>query len=493
MPAQASAAASIGEIDLAYDVVVLGGGSAGETVCEELAGRGLSLALVEEALVGGVCPFLACMPSKSLLRSAGVRHMVAEAHLLGASAGELDPGPPDRAYELAVERRDQVVDHRDDSGHADDLKQAGVAIIRGRGRITGPGRRIVVERADDGRGAEQTGQVAIRWTDLVVATGSAPKRPPIEGLEKGGVRIWTSDDALQSGERPHNMVVVGGGAVGCELAMAFRRFGTHVTLVESDTSLLPGAEPEVSTELAAALRQDGVELCLSHSVQRVVRGGVELDDGRRIVADALLLAAGRRPRTEGLGLDTLGVELGANGEIPVDDTCAVRGLDHVYACGDVTGLVPFTHGAKHQARVVAANISGHGRRMSLDTVPRTVYTDPPVASVGLTRAEAAARGHQLTSVSMDLAETARAITEGAKLRLDTTSPGVLVLVADRERKTLLGASAIGPAADEWIGEATLAIAAEVPVSSLAELVRPFPTFAEAYEAAYRKLAGELER
>jgi len=486
-----------------FDVVVLGGGSAGETVCEELAGSGMMVALVEASRVGGICPFLACMPSKSLLRSAGVRTLVKLAHRYGASARALEPGDAWSAYRLAVRRRDEVADRRDDREHAEELGSAGARIVRGQGTVTRHGSLGV---RLTGRGSIELG-----FEQLVVATGSEPKDPPLDGLHGGGLTVWTSDEALASNELPRRLVVLGAGAVGCELALAFRRFGSDVTVVEPAPQPLEGEEPEVAGALAEALRAEGIELLLGVSPAAVADGALVLEDGRRVGADRLLLAAGRAPRSGGLGLERLGVELGEHGEVPVDDRCAVTGADGVFACGDVTGKVPFTHGAKHQARVVAANLRGGDERVALDSVPRVVFTDPPVASVGLSRAAAEQARLSVESAVTDVGETARAEADGLLLEPDEEGPGpngdgraaaappaapragVLVLVVDRARGVLVGASACAPSADEWIGEAALAVAAEIPLSTLAAVVHPFPTFSEAYEPALRQLAAELSR
>jgi pyruvate/2-oxoglutarate dehydrogenase complex dihydrolipoamide dehydrogenase (E3) component len=451
----------------AYDVVVLGGGSAGEAVSRRLAAAGSTVALVESGLVGGECPYLACVPSKALLRSATLRRDLARTVELGATGGPVDAGPADPAWARAVARRNELALQRDDSETVAGLTGAGVAVLRARGRIDGPGRLLA-----DGR--------PLGWTDLVFTTGSVPVRPPVDGL--ADVPTWTSDQALASAQRPDRLAVLGGGPVGCELAQAYAGYGTRVTLVETGPRLLAGEEPDIADRLAGELRAGGVELRLGVTATRAEPLGaglrLHLDDGRSVEADRVLLATGRRPAVDGLGLSTLGVD-----ELAVDARCRVVGAPHVYAAGDVTGAAPYTHTANYQARLVADELLGRGHDADYRAIPRCVYTAPAVAAVGAT--EAAARDARIDPVSarMDLADTARGQLEGAG--------GLLVLVADRARGVLVGATGIGPHADEWLGEAVLAIRAQIPLAVLLEVVHAFPTFSEAYEPALRTLADAV--
>ncbi|CAA9363097.1 MAG: PF00070 family, FAD-dependent NAD(P)-disulphide oxidoreductase [uncultured Frankineae bacterium] len=452
-----------------FDVVVLGAGSAGESIASVLAGRGRSVALVEQLRVGGECPYVACMPSKSMLRSAQARD---EARRLGQLAGASSAPPldsDDDAFRAAVARRDEVAEHRQDDGAVDELTSAGVVLVRGRGRITGPGVVTV-----DGR--------ELGWSDLVLATGSSPVVPPVEGLDR--VPTWTSDSALSAQERPGSLLVLGGGAVGCELSQVHARFGTRVVLVEAGDQLLGREETSIAERLADVLRADGVDVRLGVELERAEPHGggarLHLSDGSRVDVERVLAATGRRPTTDDLGLEVLGVEPGGSGEVVVDDRCRVVGQERVWAAGDITAKGPYTHTANYQARIVAANLLGERRTADYRALPRTVYTDPAVASVGMDAETAAEQGLTATTAVMDVGETARAATEGA-------GGGRLVLTA--VDGVLVGAAAIGPRADEWLGEATLAIRARVPLEVLADVVHAFPTFGEAYEPPVRELAG----
>jgi len=444
-----------------FDVVVLGGGSAGESIATLLARAGRTVALVEAFRVGGECPYVACMPSKAMLHSAQV-------HVRGTDGAV---GSHDAAFAAAVERRDDIAEHRDDSGAAQGLQAAGVVLLRGRGRITGPG---VVEV--DGR--------PLTWHDLVVATGSAPVVPDLPGL--ADVPTWTSDQALSAADRPASLLVLGGGAVGCELAQVHARFGVATTLLEAGPQVIGREEPSIAALLVQVLRDDGVDVRLEARVERfeATADGLaraHLAGGGTVEVARVLVAVGRTPSSDGLGLDLLGIETGDGGGIEVDDHCRVAGQGHVWAAGDVTGIAPYTHTANYQARVIVANLLGGDRTADYRAIPRAVYTDPPVASVGLDEATAREAGIDAVTAVMDLGEVARAVTEDA-------GGGRLVLTADRVRGVLVGAAAIGPRADEWLSEATLAIRAQVPLAVLSDVVHAFPTFGEAYESPLRELA-----
>ena len=454
-----------------FDVVILGAGSAGENLANSLAGGDCTVAIVEELRVGGECGFVACVPSKILLRAAEIRLLLREAGRLGAVAAPLDPGDGRAAYAVAVGRRDAIVPD-DDTFGAEEFAEKGVTLLRGHGRIARAGVVAVGERE-------------IGYTDLVIATGSAPTIPPIDGI--AAVPTWTSDQALTSPDLPASLIVLGGGAVGCELAQIYAAFGTAVTLVQSAPHLVPQEEPAVAAILADALRGDGVAIQLDTRAKeaRATEGDVALtlEGGEILHAERLLLAVGRDPRVGDLGLDILGIEPGDKG-LETDEYCRVVGQAHVWAAGDVAGIEPYTHTANYHAKILTANLLGGKHAADYRAIPRAVYTSPTVAGVGLTAADARDEGYTVITAGVDLRETARAETEG-------TRRGRLELVADKDRGVLIGASAIGPHADAWLGEATLAIRAAVPLDLLDDVVRAFPTFNEAYTEALAQLRAAL--
>ncbi|MEU6750402.1 dihydrolipoyl dehydrogenase family protein [Actinomadura nitritigenes] len=435
-----------------YDAVVLGGGTAGELVATGLARAGRDVALVENRLVGGESRYFACVPSKSLL--------------LSARRGE--------TWEMAVARRDALTGHRADERIVARMAEEGVTVLRGRGQVTAPG-RIEVDGAEHGFG------------DLVLCTGSEPVIPPVDGL--ADVPLWTSDGALSVPDLPRRLVVLGGGPVGCELAQVYAAFGSQVSLVEASGRLLTAEAPFAGEVLADALRRMGVDLRLGAGLSHVERkeSGLRLwlSDGGTLDADRILVAAGRRPRVEGLGLETLGVATSPGHGVPVDETCRVPSTSgDVWAAGDVTGVARTTHAARYQARLVLANLLGEHRAADYRAIPRVVYTTPTVYAVGISPKQAEELGIDLLTAGYDLAATARAAVEA-------DDRGRVELYADRSRGLLIGAAAAGLYAEEWMSEIALAIRAETPLSVLTDVVHAFPTYGESVEAPLRELAGRL--
>ena len=460
-------------------MVVLGAGSAGEWVAGAAADAGRSVALVEALRVGGECPYVSCVPSKAILRSAHARGDARGLTDLGATSVPVTLDDDEAAYRAAAARRDRLSAGRDDAGAAAEIERRGATLIRGRGRVTGLGVIDVNVSGGDGR--------QLGYRDLVIATGSRPAVPPVTGLDS--VAAWTSDRALSDPTRPRSLIVLGGGAVGCELAQAYAGFGVAVTLVEMAPQLVSGEDPTIADELAAALRRSGVDVRLGADVKAfgTTDGGAtlaHLDGGETIEAERLIVAAGRAPVTDDLGLDALGITLADEGAVRVDAHCRVDGQAHVWAAGDVTGIAPYTHGADYQALVLSENLLGGDRKADYRAVPRVVYTDPPMASVGMSARQAGGAGIEVITARTDLSGLVRVNTDG-------TPGGVLILVADRAREVLAGAAAVGPGADEWISEASVAIRASVPLRMLADVVHPFPTFAQSYEVPLRDLVSQL--
>ena len=442
-----------------YDAVVLGAGPAGEVATGILAGAGLKVALVERELVGGECSYWACIPSKTLLRPPEVRHE--SSRTAGVSTPELD-------WARVAAYRDWMIRQLDDSGAVSGYEEQGVTVFKSAGKLAGQGR------------VEVDGQV-LETEHVIVATGSEPQIPPIEGLAEAG--YWTNREATTLKEIPRSAVFIGGGAVGVELGQMLARFGSQVTVVHSADRLLNREDPEVGRLIGEELQSDGIQLALRRRATRVRLDGtervVELDDGSEVRGEALVISAGRRPRVRDLGLETVGIDVGERG-IPVDERC--RAAEGVWGIGDATGVSLFTHVGKYQARVATANILGEDAVADYRAVPRVVFSDPEVAAVGLTAAQAQERGLVVSEVTLDLPNAiARPYTYEENPR------GSFGLVVDRERDVLVGAWAVAPLAGEWIHQAVLAIRAEIPVAVLSDTIAQFPTFSEAYVSALRKL------
>ncbi len=435
-------------------VVVLGGGSTGESFAGAVRAYEpqTEITLIERDLVGGECSYFACMPSKALLRPgealADARRVPGAAE---AVAGELD-------HARVFWHRDQVTGGGDDGSQVEWLADKRITLIRGEARVLRPGVIGV-----DGR--------EVPYERLMIATGSVPSIPPIDGIDSVG--YWTNREATTTYEVPGRLIVLGAGPVGCELAQFFRRMGSEVTIVSAGERLLERDHPDAAKLLAAAFAEEGIELRLGASVERVEASiRMHLKGGETLEADRLLIATGRRANVHDFGFEQLGVTISKRG-IEVD--AQMRAADGVWAAGDATGIAMFTHVGKYQGRLAAADMAGRAAEADYSAIPAVTFTDPQVASVGDTSGEGGVLVGEATSA-------ARLSTYERPKR-----PILLKVFADPDRHVLVGAVAVGPEAGEWLGQLTLAIRAQVPIDILRQTIQPYPTFSELVQFAVKAL------
>ncbi len=444
-----------------FDVIIIGMGVGGEAAAGRLLGAGKRVAVVERELIGGECAYWACIPSKTLLRAPEVKAEAARA--AGVATPALD------WLELR-DYHDYMVRHLDDAAQVNGYEQQGATVIKGTARLAGPGR-------------VEAGGELLETDHIVIATGSQPVRPDVDGLDQ--VPVWTSREATNVREIPSRVLLIGGSAVGVELGQFYARMGAQVTIVQRADRLVDREDPRVGELANEALAADGITVHIGRTAARARPAGggavITLDDGTETETDVVILGAGRQPVTAGLGLKAVGVTPGARGEIPVDEHCRAAG--GLWAVGDVTGVSLFTHVAMYQGRVVADNILGRERAASYQGIPRVVFADPEIAAVGLTTRQARDGG-----IDVAASEVAMADAADRSWTYERDPRGALGLLADRGRRVLVGAWAVAPLASEWIHQAALAIRAQIPIDTLLDQVAQYPTYTGAYLAGLEKLA-----
>jgi pyruvate/2-oxoglutarate dehydrogenase complex dihydrolipoamide dehydrogenase (E3) component len=446
-----------------FDAIILGMGPGGEEVAGRLLKAGKKIAVVERELLGGECAYWACIPSKTLLRPPEVKSEATRA---------FGTGTPELHIKDIFDYRDYIIRNLDDSGEVESYEEKGATVVRGEGRLDGPGR------------VEVNGE-ALEADHIVVATGSTSNVLPIEGIED--VTVWTNREATTTREVPDRVVIVGGGPNGIETSQWLSRLGSRVTLVQSPDTLINREVPKVGEIIRPILEEEGIDVKVGRRVEKARKeedgsAVVTLDDGEELQTDVVITVAGRAPRVKGIGLESIGLKVDEKG-LSVDDHChVVGGPSGLWAIGDVTGTLLFTHVAQYQGRIVAANILGGDRRADYRGVPRVVFSDPEIAATGLTEEEAREEGIDLATINLKLPKVlARPVTYEKEPR------GNLGLVVDRKERVIVGAWAVAPLAGEWIHQACLAVKTRMSVDTLLDCIYQFPTFSQAYLEALEKI------
>ena len=451
-----------------FDIICIGAGPAGEALAGELQGGDMSFAVIESNLVGGECPYWGCIPSKTLLRSAEVLAEADRARVLAASEVMYRVD-----YQKVYQRAFEMARGLDDTKSTQGLEKTGATLIRGAGRLVGAGQ------------VEVDGERLTARRAVVIATGTAPQVPPIGGLSS--VEFWTNREAVLAAEQPERLIVLGAGPVGLELGQVFARLGTRVHVIESTPYPLPLGEPEAGKFIQQVLLHDGLEVSCGSKAVKVSQAGnqisVTLDSGDVVTGDRLLVCTGRKPNLDGFDLDAAGVSTTSRGFVSVD-AATLQAAAGVYAIGDINGIGGFTHLSNYHGKVLGRALRGRKVTANHVAVPRVIFTDPEIASVGLTEAQAREKGIdvRIGSIPDTLNMTSRGYIHG--------EPGGLVkLVADVEGGVLVGATLVGPTSGEMIHEMAVAIRAEVPLPTLADTIHAFPTFSRDFEAVFDRLSG----
>jgi pyruvate/2-oxoglutarate dehydrogenase complex dihydrolipoamide dehydrogenase (E3) component len=453
------------------DLVVVGLGPGGEGLAAAAAKAGLRVAAVDRHLVGGECPYYGCIPTKMMVRASD---LIAESGRAGQLSGEVTVRP---SWTPVADRiAGEATDHWNDQVAVDRLVDAGATVVHGVGCLDGAGKVVV--------GLPTSSEpITFLAPKIVLNPGTRPAVPPISGIE--GTPFWTNRDAVRATELPSSLVVLGGGPIGCELAQVFSRFGVRVTVVQHGDRLLPANEPEAAALLQDVFAQEGIRVLTGVEATEVAYADgqftVKLSSAEELTGDKLLLAAGRKPNLQDLGLHTVGIDPSVRA-LDVDDRMRVRGVEGLWAIGDVTGKGAFTHVSMYQSAIARRDILGQeGPPADYHALPHCTFTDPEVAGVGMTEAQARDAGLNVRTGSTSLERSSRGFTHGPGAR------GLVKVVEDADRGVLVGATVAGPAGGEIVGYFLVAVHAAVPVDTLRSMIYAYPTFHRAIESALADL------